>query len=248
MTGHLIGAVAVEVGQPVIFDVAVGLVFSAVHHDEKYGPLAECVIRFAGRGGEVVEVMIREQAARFVVAACEQERDFGGEQFGRTAQKAVDQLLFAAHVVDHVAVEKDEVALLFFDVRQQRRQHVAVFMDVVDHGERYALLRGVPRFEAVRFFAVDVRADRLSVADFVRLQFGHFARAYSVAVKRGGLQSGDPHRMQSSHRPFAELGLVILRAFFGVEVVFAVGCGFDPRQRVGGGSPDYGGSVGRHVL
>ena len=36
------------------------------------------------------------------------------------------------------------------------------------------LLRGVPRFEAVRFFAVDVRADRLSVADFVRLQFGHF--------------------------------------------------------------------------
>ena len=72
----------------------------------KYGPLAECVIRFAGRGGEVVEVMIREQARVSWLPRANRNGISAANSSVERRRKPSISCCSLPHVVDHVAVEK----------------------------------------------------------------------------------------------------------------------------------------------
>ena len=101
----LLGPVRVETAQTVVFYVAVGLVFTAVHYDKEDRTCLERIVGLSGGRRKIVAIVGEEQAPGLVVATGVEERNFRGKTFDGGSEEPVENLLAGSEGGHHVAVE-----------------------------------------------------------------------------------------------------------------------------------------------
>ena len=237
---RLLPAVFVPVAHAVIAGIVVGLVFTAVEHDEEGRAAAERVVGFAGRCGEIVEPVLCIGAAVLVVAARHGEGDARGREYLRCRPEAgVPERLLGLGLAGQVAVQADEVRLGFGGLLDQQLENGVAGVDVVDHPEIDLFLCRVEGSDGVglapvHFAAVPVVEDDAPVALVQDDSPLHDA----VAVGRAGLESFDPHPVHASDATKSEMRVVIPGPFGRVEVRSVHRGEFDPADGVGLRVPD----------
>ena len=242
------GAVVVVGRDAVVFDVAVGLVFAAVEHDEADRALAEHVEEFFAARVEIVFERRRQCAACFVVATAVVGRYGAGEELDGAVHEAAEHLFLVVEGRDHVAVEEDEVGRVHVALPDELFEQVVLSVDVIDHGERDGGLGAVVRAEGEGFAAIDVGGRHVAVGDAVALVRRHLLHADAVAVARAGFEARQPDGVDAARALDADVGVVGLGAFLGIEVRAVVGRRLHPTHRRVVGDPDEGGLVLAHVL
>lgn len=236
----LLGTEIVGTHQIHVADVAVGLVFAAVEHDEVDGPLTERKVRTPRRRRKVVHPLHGERTAVLMVAARHVERRIGGEELRRRGEVVIHQLALGVDRRGHVAVEADEVVLAGLHVLVENAQDRVVLVHVVHHREGDLALRAVERRHLEGLVPQDVAAEALAEDDaLAAFVHQHAVLHHPVTVGGGGFESAHRHHMELSDRTAAVEHLIVFRTFGVVEMRTVVGCDLDPRDGVDVGGPNH---------
>ena len=172
-----------------------------------------------------------------------------GEDAPDRSQITVVQRLFGLDAAHHVAVQTHEVRTGFRGVGDQAPQDRVARMDIVHDPEVDALLSGVERPDRIGFVTENVAS--VTVAeDHADVAFVADDALLHDPISVGGVRRKPVHAdaVQVPDRAAPLEGLVIFRAFAGVEMAPVVGGYLHPGCRVGRRGPHDGETRGGYLL
>ena len=231
--------VTVEIGQPPILDIVIGLILAAVQHHEKCRPVAERIVEPPGRRRKIVRSAVGKSAPVFVIAPYETERHIGCEEFRGRSQIAVEQLPFGFDHRRHVAVQHHEIGIFLRHAAQQLTEQRIVAVDVVHDGETDRLLVGIQRGHIIGFVFVDpAGCDPARNHALVATVFENSLREDAVTVTGSRLKSRDRDPVQTADDAFAVFRMIVTRPLRRIEIAAVVRRDLHPSHSIGVGGPD----------
>ena len=114
----LLTAITVIIRNAVILQITIGLILTAIEHNEANRTLPKSIIEMGLFGREIILESGGERSTCLMVATCIIHRLLGSEQTHALIHKSLKNTLLIFHSRDHIPIEDHEILLRMLPCRQ----------------------------------------------------------------------------------------------------------------------------------